>query len=63
MTCFEIIADSSKNIICLESKAAAKNWLDAINSFYRSTLRLPAPGEDITILEKGSTTQASSDSN
>jgi hypothetical protein len=51
MTCFTLIFNAKDNIICLESKAAAKNWIDAINSYYKSTLRLPAPGEDISIME------------
>lgn len=64
MTCFQLkVADKPGDFICLESRMAAKNWIDAIHSFYRSTLRVPGPGEDIAILDKGSSTQAASDSN
>jgi len=64
MTCFQLLVSKVEgDIICLESRFAVKNWIDAIHAFYKSTLRLPAPGEDIAIMEKGSTTQASSDSN
>lgn len=63
MTCFSLTPKKDADIICLESRFAAMNWVDAMHAFYKSTLRLPAPGEDIAVLEKGSTTQASSDSN
>lgn len=55
MTCFQLkVSDKPGDFICLESRMAAKNWIDAIHAFYRSTLRVPKPGEDIEILDKGS---------
>lgn len=64
MTCFQLkVSDKPADFICLESRMAAKNWIDAIHAFYRSTLRVPGPGEDIAILDQGSSSQAASDSN
>jgi hypothetical protein len=62
MTCFGIyIKDkndvgSAHDFFCLESKMAAKNWIDAINSFYRSTLRAALPNEDTNSMSGGVTT-------
>jgi hypothetical protein len=66
MTCFKLSVENQRGneeIICLESRFAAKNWVDAIQSFYQSTLRAPAAGENVAILDKGSVTVATSSSN
>lgn len=58
MTCFGVYEKKTGNennaiardYFCLESKMAAKNWIDAIKSFYKSVLRANLPNEDISAL-------------
>jgi len=71
MTCFGVYEKKNANpteavardYFCLESRMAAKNWIDAIKNFYRSTLRAALPNEDLSAISPGPQTSTVSGSN
>ena len=63
MTCFTIqigLNENSKEVLCLESKMAVENWIDAINTFYQATIRKFTPDDHPADMKKGDITAITS---